>query len=202
MTQRRAELRCQVRVDDGGRLAAQLAEQGLHVTDRAPDVVVAGGFEAVREAAGGEVRLVALAERPERRLVSALLDLGAHGVATVDTPPEAVGAVVRAVAAGFTVVPAEARQTVHPPVLTTRQKQILSLVVLGLSNAEIATRLYVSEVTVKSHLTKVFSLLGVRSRKEAVALIHDPTSGLGPGILGIPEASRLQQGYGRPTFRA
>ena len=86
------------------------------------------------------------------------------------------------------------------PSLTTRQRQILGLVVLGLTTAEIAERLYLSEVTVKSHLTKAFSALGVRSRREAVELIHDPTSGLGAGILGIPEAARLKHGYGRPTF--
>ena len=193
--------RCRVVADDGGLLAKALAGAGLLLSDETPDVViVAGGFDAVREAVRTGVRVVALTEQPERRTVAVLLDLGAAGVGGVNSPPEVIVALVRTIVAGYTVIPEAARQTVRRPALSTRQKQVLSLVVLGMSNAEIAERLFLSEATVKSHLTKIFSELGVRSRKQAVDLIHDPTSGLGPGILGIPQASRLQQGYGRPKF--
>jgi len=196
-----ATLRCDVRACDGGRIKAALTAAGISVTETDPEViVVAGGFEAVRDAASGDARVVALVDRVDRRAVAALLDLGAAAVAAADTEPDVVAALVRAVGADFTIIPMQARQTVKRPSLTARQKQILAMVVLGLTNAEIAERLFIAEVTVKTHLTRIFTELGVRSRKEAVALIHDPTSGLGPGILGIPEAARLQQGYGRPKF--
>ena len=63
---------------------------------------------------------------------------------------------------------------------------MLALVVEGCTNAEVATRLFLAESTVKSHLSGAFARLGVRSRRDAVALILDPASGLS-SILG-PEA--------------
>jgi DNA-binding NarL/FixJ family response regulator len=60
-------------------------------------------------------------------------------------------------------------------ILSFRQRQILELVVEGLSNAEIAGRLYLAESTVKQHLRAAYKLLGVRSRTEAAKLIRDAT---------------------------
>ena len=69
------------------------------------------------------------------------------------------------------------------PIFTTREKEILRLVVEGLSNGEIGRKLYLAESTVKSHLSSSFAKLGVHSRNEATALILDPGAGLGPAIL-------------------
>jgi DNA-binding NarL/FixJ family response regulator len=93
---------------------------------------------------------------------------------------------VLAVAAGQSAIPAERREDALPPALTGRERQVLSLVVMGLSNADIGARLYVAESTIKSHLSSAFSKLGVKSRNEAVARILDPRTGLGVGILSIP----------------
>jgi DNA-binding NarL/FixJ family response regulator len=90
-----------------------------------------------------------------------------------------------AVAAGQCVVPRLIRQLVDRPQLSPRERQILAMVVLDFSNAEIARKLVVTESNVKSHLTSAFNKLGVTSRSAAAALILDGESGLGAGILRI-----------------
>jgi len=94
---------------------------------------------------------------------------------------------VAAVAAGQLTIPASLRSAVNKPVLTTREKQIMALVVMGFSNREIADQLFVAESTVKSHVFSAFRRLGVRTRKEATALILDSQHGLGSGILAITQ---------------
>jgi len=81
------------------------------------------------------------------------------------------------------VVPREAREHVEKPVLSLREKQILNLVVSGLTNRQIAERLYLAESTVKTHLTAAFGKLGVRSRSEAAAALLDPEEPLLAGLL-------------------
>jgi DNA-binding NarL/FixJ family response regulator len=90
-----------------------------------------------------------------------------------------------AVAAGQCVVPRTVRQLVDRPPLSPRERQVLAMVVLDFSNAEIARKLVVTESNVKNHLTSAFAKLGVTSRNAAVELILDGESGLGPGILRI-----------------
>lgn len=164
-------------------------------------VVVAGGPDGLREArAETELPIIALVERLDRSSANALLDAGADGIVTSDFAPERMSAALRAAGEGLLVFPPEARQAVQPPVLTARQKQILGLVVIGLSNRDIAQRLFVAEATVKSHLTGIFAKLGVSSRKEAAHLVLHPHSGLGPGVLSISGDEQVQQGYGAPTL--
>ena len=71
--------------------------------------------------------------------------------------------------------------------LSTREKQVLGMVVLGFTNGEIARQLHLAESTIKSHLSSSFTKLGVRSRNEAAELI-DADGGLGTGILAISGA--------------
>jgi DNA-binding NarL/FixJ family response regulator len=90
-----------------------------------------------------------------------------------------------AVSAGQCVVPRTVRELLERPPLSPRERQVLAMVVLDFSNAEIARKLVVTEGNVKSHLTSAFSKLGVSSRSAAAELILDHESGLGPGILRI-----------------
>jgi DNA-binding NarL/FixJ family response regulator len=92
---------------------------------------------------------------------------------------------LQAVAAGQCVVPRSVRRLLDRPPLSPRERQILAMVVLDFSNAEIARRLFVTESNVKSHLTSAFNKIGVSSRSAAAELILDGESGLGPGILRI-----------------
>ena len=178
-------------------VAGLLAEAGVTLVDpgslRDGQVLVAtlddGRPPALEDmGAGAGARLVVLSEEEgdHAPAVRRCLRLGVAGFVQRDRMAVALVPTVLAVAAGQSAVPLGGAQDVVAPNLTTREKQVLGLVVMGLSNGEIASRLYVAESTVKSHLTTAFSKLGVRSRNHAVALILDPQSGLGTGILGIP----------------
>jgi ATP/maltotriose-dependent transcriptional regulator MalT len=81
-------------------------------------------------------------------------------------------------------VPWGHRRVVSYPILSGREKQVLSLVVLGFSNLEIASTLHVTEATVKSHLSSAYRKLGVRSRNQATDLILSDQR-LGLGILSL-----------------
>jgi DNA-binding NarL/FixJ family response regulator len=123
------------------------------------------------------------------------LEAGADGVVVNERAEATLVPTIRAVASGQIVLASEFRNHVRKPLLSVREKQVLGMVVLGLSNAEVAEKLFLSESTVKSHLSTAFGKLGVRSRKEASALILDPVDGLGTGILAISNAEHPR---GRP----
>ena len=146
----------------------------------------------------GARRILVVTERVDRRVATALIDAGASGVVTSGTPEQALMPALRALEAGFLVLPEAARQAVRHPVLTARQRDIMRLVVLGLSNAEIADRLYLTESTVKTHLRAVFAKLEVRSRKEAVDVVLDDRSAMGRGVLRLVGSPEPEDGYRPP----
>jgi DNA-binding NarL/FixJ family response regulator len=98
-----------------------------------------------------------------------------------------------AVAVGQCVIPHSLRQIVDRPPLSPRERQILAMVVMDFSNAEIAEKLFLSESNVKNHLSSAFAKLGVKSRSAAAGLILDGESGLGPGILRISPEEALPE---------
>jgi DNA-binding NarL/FixJ family response regulator len=112
------------------------------------------------------------------------LDAGADAVVFESELESTLAVAVRAVASGQSVVPRNLRATVERPAFSHREREVLDHVVAGLTNAQIADRLYLSESTVKSHLSSVFDKLGVRSRREAAGLYLDlqssPRAGLSP----------------------
>jgi DNA-binding CsgD family transcriptional regulator len=64
------------------------------------------------------------------------------------------------------------------PTFSHREKQVLALLATGISNKEIAARLWLAESTIKAHISSAFSKLGVRCRKDAIAVVLDPEEGL------------------------
>jgi DNA-binding NarL/FixJ family response regulator len=107
--------------------------------------------------------------------VLAALDAGADGYLLKDAPPAELYDAIRRTARGETVLaPAVAatlvrRSTVHAPSLSDREVAVLELLATGLGNKEMARQLLVSEATVKSHLSRIYTKLGVDTRSGAVA---------------------------------
>jgi DNA-binding NarL/FixJ family response regulator len=101
------------------------------------------------------------------------LDAGADALVFEPELELTLAATVRAVASGQSVVPRKLRASVERPNLSHREGQVLTLVRKGLTNAEIAERLYLAESTIKSHLSSIFTKFGVRSRMEAAAVSLD-----------------------------
>jgi DNA-binding NarL/FixJ family response regulator len=113
------------------------------------------------------------------------LTLRLDGVVLLESLASSLAPTLCAVLAGQTAHPLAFREHLERPLLSAREKQVLAMVVLGLTNAEIAQKLFVTEASIKAHLTSAFAKLGVRSREAATALILDPEAGYGPGILRI-----------------
>jgi DNA-binding NarL/FixJ family response regulator len=121
--------------------------------------------------------------------VYAALSAGASGFLTKDTPPERLADAVRAVAAGETLLaPSVTRRLVEtftrlpPPgtttpqrlrTLTPRELDVLREVARGSTNAQIATGLFLSEATVKTHVTRILAKLDLPDRVHAVVAAYE-----------------------------
>jgi DNA-binding NarL/FixJ family response regulator len=163
-----------------------------------PDVVLMDirmpqldGIAATRRLAGRgqpRPRVLVLTTYDLDEYVYDALRAGASGFLLKDTPPEQLAPAVRVVAAGdallapsvtrrlieqFARHPARAAPIAPPANLTEREHQVLRLLARGLSNTEIAARLAVSDATVKTHLSNVFSKLALRDRVQAVVYAYE-----------------------------
>ncbi|MFL6072063.1 MAG: response regulator [Mycobacteriales bacterium] len=173
--------------------------QAVAVTQRLrPDVVLmdirmpgVDGVEATRRirAAEGASRVLVLTTFDLDEYVYAALQAGASGFLLKDTLSPDLLSAIRVVARGDAVVaptvtrrlleryvyPGAERRApaVAPDVLTNREREVLGLVARGLSNLEIANRLYLSEGTVKTHVSRVLTKLGLRDRVQAVIYAYE-----------------------------
>jgi DNA-binding NarL/FixJ family response regulator len=160
--------------EDAATLAAMLAKRSPGAIIVAPPDApgITAQIRAVRRRIR-KVPIVAVLPTADvvecRRAISA----GADGaVLDRDLDRTLVVTVVAAVV-GQISFPGGLQRTAEGPPLTTRQKQVLGSMASGLTNAQIADQLGLSESTVKSHLSSAFTKLGVASRAEAAALIRD-----------------------------
>jgi DNA-binding NarL/FixJ family response regulator len=111
------------------------------------------------------------------------LDAGADAIVFEPSLESTLAVTVSAVGSGQSVVPRKMRASVERPAFSHRERQVLSYVSQGLTTAQIADQLFLSESTIKSHLSSAFAKFGVRSRREAAALfleLEQSTAGL-PG---------------------
>jgi DNA-binding NarL/FixJ family response regulator len=152
---------------------------------RMPDL---DGLEATRRiiAADDGARILILTTFGLDEYIYEALSAGASGFVLKDDPPEQLIAAVRTVAAGDALLsPAVTKRVIRqfartprpePPKemddLTARERDILQLIVGGLSNAEIGEQLYISETTVKTHVTHILQKLGLRDRVQAVVMAY------------------------------
>ena len=126
-----------------------------------------------------QVQVIALTSFKEGDLVKNALEAGAIAYLLKDVSADDLVRAIRAAHAGrATLSPAAAQALVEtanqPPApgfdLTEREREVLTLMIEGLNNTQIAGRLTVSPSTIKSHVSNILSKLGVASRTEAVAL--------------------------------
>ena len=146
------------------------------------------GLEATRRilAADPEVRVLILTTFNLDDYVYEALRAGASGFVLTDDPPEQLIAAVRTVAAGEALLSPgvtrsviahftrQRRQAPPPTVqtLTERELDVLRLITRGYSNAEIGKELFISDTTVKTHVTRVLQKLEVRDRAQAIVLAY------------------------------
>jgi len=188
------------------------ASNGVEAVSKAerfqPDVVLMDirmpeldGLQATRRilAADQDARILILTTFDLDEYIYEALAAGASGFVLKDDPPEQLIAAIRTVAAGDALLsPAVTKRVIkqfaraprpEPPKgldeLTDREREILRLIARGLSNAEIGQELYISETTVKTHVTHILQKLGLRDRVQAVVLAYQSglleTDALEPG---------------------
>jgi DNA-binding NarL/FixJ family response regulator len=186
--------------------AADGAEAVRICSEVHPDVVlmdvrmpVMDGIEATRRLAGGPLVLILTTFDLDEYVFDALC-AGASGFLLKDVTAERLFDAVRVIAAGEALLaPAVTRRLIseftrlRPPgrvpdralaSLTPRETEVLKLVAEGLSNTEIAVRLVVTEETVKTHVSRMLSKLGLRDRTQAVVTAYE--SGLVVPRAGDP----------------
>ena len=172
---------CQVIGYVNGRVSCAMT-----VAEAGPDLVLVDDMSEHRATLVVSTRSALLSPPPKIVLLTVRMDgdwlaetasAGVHAAISKSAPPSSVGLLVRAVAAGdvyhtFDHEPTPQRAPATLPNLTPREVEILRWVAAGASNCAIARQLFVTEQTVKFHLSNVYRKLGVANRTEASHYAH------------------------------
>lgn len=161
------------------------AEALLMVDQYLPDIVLMDlsmpgmdGVEATRRITSTHqsVSVVVLSSFSERRMVLEAIDAGAAGYLLKDGGMDDIVRAVRSASNGEAPLSPRAAQAIlsarparQLPELSSREREVVELVVEGLKNKDIADRMSISEKTVKTHLTHVYQRLGVANRADMIA---------------------------------
>jgi NarL family two-component system response regulator LiaR len=167
------------------------AKDGIEALDACaridPDVILMDlvmprmdGIEAIRLIGQRfpDIRVIALTSFHEKEMVQEALRAGAAGYLLKNVTGDELATAVRTVASGkHTLSPEVAQVIIHGATqpqlgddLTEREREVLELLVEGLSNPKIAERLTISRATARAHVSNILDKLGVSNRAEAVAL--------------------------------
>jgi DNA-binding NarL/FixJ family response regulator len=170
---------------------AENGKQALDlIAELQPDVVLMDMRMPVMDGVGAQreiqqrfsnTKTLVLTTFDDTEYVAAALQYGAMGYLLKDTPSEELAVAIRAVHRGYTQLgpgiakklfaePTFVEPTPPPPALeqlTPREKEVLRLIANGASNREIAQKLYISEGTVKNHVTNILNRLNLRDRTQA-----------------------------------
>jgi DNA-binding NarL/FixJ family response regulator len=175
-----------------GKAEVQIGGEPSATTNPSCVVLYAGGMEEgwregirrIRELYP-EVPLLVLGSQLDLGLASATLKQGADGFVHALMDPAQLLRAVEVVQRGELAAPRQLlryslSQNENPKigVLSARQREVLEMVVEGMSNAQIATRLYLSESTIKQHLRGAYKELGVHNRTEAAKTMWEHAGGL------------------------
>jgi DNA-binding NarL/FixJ family response regulator len=176
--------------DEAVSLARELRPDVILMDIRMPRL---DGLEATRRVLGdsalASTRVLILTTFDLDSYVYEALRAGASGFLLKDAPPEQLVAAIRTVAAGDALLaPAITRRLIEDFIrrqptratdapglqeLTPRELEVLELIARGRSNAEIASQLFVSDATVKTHVAHIFSKLNLRDRAQAVVCAYE-----------------------------
>ena len=174
-----------------------------------------GGLAVARTLAdeGAATRVVALTIHDDQEYLNALVRLGVRGYVLKDEAPQRVVSAIREVADGGAVLPSKmmarlldrlvesrpgpppAPEPPEPPTydLSPRERQVLEGIVHGKTNRQIAQELFISEKTVKNHITNLLAKLGVQDRTQAAVLA------LSQGLVERPRLGPRSQDAGDPA---
>ena len=170
------------------------------IVEAGPDVILVddmdGSDHAVElveqiKAEQSDAAVIMLTTSMDSEWLDAIFDAGAAGAISKATHPTVLATLVRETVAGHVVHVYKSAGTLRPTrptamaaqqsPLTSRELEVLQLVAAGLTNGEIAQKLWVTEQTVKFHLSNVYRKLGVGNRTEASHYAHVT------GLIGTPE---------------
>ena len=170
-------------------VAMELEPDVVLMDIRMPGLDGIAATQRLAERGPAKTRVLMLTTFDEDQLVYEAMRAGASGFLLKSAPPARLAEAVRVIAAGEALLaPSITRRLVEdfvhrpppgttPPAevaeLTDREREVLALIARGLSNAEIATELVVSEATVKTHVNRLLGKLNLRDRVQAVVLAYE-----------------------------